>query len=217
MRQLSATSNINLILSCRPQAWLHTLTIHAGAIRPSDRCQTTPIYQRPPMSSRTSTTPRRSSISRPSATSIRASTTQPRPCSRSASRPRRAARRACRGLRHAAQAIVFHALMEPGDEFVAARQLYGGSINQFTQSFKSSTGTYASPIPIMPKLSRGALAEDQGDLRRVDRQSRRHHYRHCRYLGVAKEAGVRSSSTIRSPRPICCCRSSTAPISSFIR
>jgi O-acetylhomoserine (thiol)-lyase len=37
---------------------------------------------------------------------------------------------------HAAQALVFHALMEPGDEFVAARQLYGGSINQFTQSFK---------------------------------------------------------------------------------
>ena len=37
---------------------------------------------------------------------------------------------------HAAQAIVFHALMEPGDEFVAARQLYGGSINQFTHSFK---------------------------------------------------------------------------------
>jgi O-acetylhomoserine (thiol)-lyase len=37
---------------------------------------------------------------------------------------------------HAAQALVFHALMEPGDEFIAARQLYGGSINQFTQSFK---------------------------------------------------------------------------------
>jgi O-acetylhomoserine (thiol)-lyase len=37
---------------------------------------------------------------------------------------------------HAAQAIVFHALMEPGAEFIAARQLYGGSINQFTQSFK---------------------------------------------------------------------------------
>jgi O-acetylhomoserine (thiol)-lyase len=37
---------------------------------------------------------------------------------------------------HAAQALVFHVLMDPGDEFIAARQLYGGSINQFTQSFK---------------------------------------------------------------------------------
>jgi len=37
---------------------------------------------------------------------------------------------------HAAQALAFHALLEPGDEFIAARQLYGGSINQFTQSFK---------------------------------------------------------------------------------
>ncbi len=38
---------------------------------------------------------------------------------------------------HAAQMLVFHALMQPGDEFVAARQLYGGSINQFNHSFKS--------------------------------------------------------------------------------
>ena len=37
---------------------------------------------------------------------------------------------------HAAQFLVFHTLMEPGDEFIAARQLYGGSINQFSQSFK---------------------------------------------------------------------------------
>jgi len=37
---------------------------------------------------------------------------------------------------HAAQAIVFHTLLDPGDEFVAARQLYGGSINQFTHAFK---------------------------------------------------------------------------------
>lgn len=37
---------------------------------------------------------------------------------------------------HAAQLIVFHTLMEPGDEFIAARQLYGGSVNQFTHSFK---------------------------------------------------------------------------------
>jgi O-acetylhomoserine (thiol)-lyase len=38
---------------------------------------------------------------------------------------------------HAAQMIVFHTMMQPGDEFIASRQLYGGSINQFNQSFKS--------------------------------------------------------------------------------
>src|SRR6478735_576928 len=38
---------------------------------------------------------------------------------------------------HAAQMIVFHALMKPGDEFIAARKLYGGSINQFNHAFKS--------------------------------------------------------------------------------
>jgi len=38
---------------------------------------------------------------------------------------------------HGAQFLIFHTLMRPGDEFVAARQLYGGSINQFNQAFKS--------------------------------------------------------------------------------
>jgi O-acetylhomoserine (thiol)-lyase len=38
---------------------------------------------------------------------------------------------------HAAQIVTFHTIMSPGDEFVSARQLYGGSINQFNQSFKS--------------------------------------------------------------------------------
>ena len=37
---------------------------------------------------------------------------------------------------HAAQHLVAFTLFEPGDEFVAARQLYGGSINQFGQAFK---------------------------------------------------------------------------------
>ncbi len=37
---------------------------------------------------------------------------------------------------HAAQQLVFHTLLEPGDEFIAARQLYGGSINQFNHAFK---------------------------------------------------------------------------------
>ncbi len=37
---------------------------------------------------------------------------------------------------HAAQQIVFHTLMEPGDEFIASTKLYGGSINQFNHAFK---------------------------------------------------------------------------------
>ena len=38
---------------------------------------------------------------------------------------------------HAAQLVAFQALMHPGDEFIAARQLYGGSVNQFGHAFKS--------------------------------------------------------------------------------
>ena len=37
---------------------------------------------------------------------------------------------------HAAQFLVFHTLLESGDEFVAGRQLYGGSVNQFNHSYK---------------------------------------------------------------------------------
>ena len=38
---------------------------------------------------------------------------------------------------HAAEFLIFHALLQPGDEFVAARKLYGGSINQFNHSYKN--------------------------------------------------------------------------------
>src|SRR5579864_5062500 len=38
---------------------------------------------------------------------------------------------------HAAQVLVFHCLMQPGDEFVASKKLYGGSINQFNHAFKN--------------------------------------------------------------------------------
>ncbi|MBO3759805.1 O-acetylhomoserine aminocarboxypropyltransferase [Ciceribacter sp. L1K23] len=38
---------------------------------------------------------------------------------------------------HAAQMLVFHTIMQPGDNFLAAKKLYGGSINQFGHSFKS--------------------------------------------------------------------------------
>src|SRR5690606_25886364 len=38
---------------------------------------------------------------------------------------------------HAAQLLVFHTLMQPGDNFVAAKKLYGGSVNQFGHGFKN--------------------------------------------------------------------------------
>ncbi|MDB5621024.1 O-acetylhomoserine aminocarboxypropyltransferase [Tardiphaga sp.] len=38
---------------------------------------------------------------------------------------------------HAAQVVVFQQLLRPGDEFIASRKLYGGSINQFTHAFQS--------------------------------------------------------------------------------
>lgn len=38
---------------------------------------------------------------------------------------------------HAAEFLTFHTLMESGENFVAGRQLYGGSINQFSNAFKS--------------------------------------------------------------------------------
>jgi O-acetylhomoserine (thiol)-lyase len=41
------------------------------------------------------------------------------------------------GSGHAAQFLVFHALLQPGDEFIASNKLYGGSINQFNHSYKS--------------------------------------------------------------------------------
>ncbi|GJE01847.1 O-acetylhomoserine aminocarboxypropyltransferase [Methylobacterium isbiliense] len=38
---------------------------------------------------------------------------------------------------HAAEFLVMHALLQPGDEFIAANKLYGGSINQFNHSYKN--------------------------------------------------------------------------------
>lgn len=38
---------------------------------------------------------------------------------------------------HAAQLLVFHTIMRPGDNFVSARQLYGGAANQFGPAFKA--------------------------------------------------------------------------------
>jgi O-acetylhomoserine (thiol)-lyase len=37
---------------------------------------------------------------------------------------------------HAAQMLAFSTFMEPGDEFLSARKLYGGSVTQFSRTFK---------------------------------------------------------------------------------
>jgi len=42
----------------------------------------------------------------------------------------------CAASGHAAQFLAFFSLLEPGDEFIASRNLYGGSITQFGVSFK---------------------------------------------------------------------------------
>src|SRR6201988_4491812 len=38
---------------------------------------------------------------------------------------------------HAAQVVALHCLLTPCDELVAAKKLYGGSINQFNHAFKN--------------------------------------------------------------------------------
>ena len=48
---------------------------------------------------------------------------------------------------HSAQLLAFYTLMSPGDEFVASRFLYGGSITQFTHTFPRLGwhGTFVDP------------------------------------------------------------------------
>jgi O-acetylhomoserine (thiol)-lyase len=59
---------------------------------------------------------------------------------------------------HAAQVLVFHVLLDEGDEFVAARQLYGGSINQFMQSFKKFGWSVRFADTTDPQSFRAALS-----------------------------------------------------------
>jgi O-acetylhomoserine (thiol)-lyase len=58
---------------------------------------------------------------------------------------------------HAAQMLAFFAIMEPGDEFVASRKLYGGSITQFGRSFKKFDWNVIFVDPEDPENFRRAL------------------------------------------------------------
>ena len=58
---------------------------------------------------------------------------------------------------HAAQFLTFFTLLQPGDEFVAARNLYGGSLTQFGQSFPRLGWTCHFVDPTRPENFRAAL------------------------------------------------------------
>jgi O-acetylhomoserine (thiol)-lyase len=60
---------------------------------------------------------------------------------------------------HAAQAVAFHALMQPGDEFIASTKLYGGSINQFNHAFKNFDWRVKWADPDDPDAFRAALSD----------------------------------------------------------
>ena len=74
---------------------------------------------------------------------------------------------------HAAQFLIFATMLEPGDEFVASRNLYGGSLTQFGLSFKKLGWTAISSIRATREFPQGADAALQGDLHREPRQPRR--------------------------------------------
>jgi len=64
------------------------------------------------------------------------------------------------GSGHAAQFLAFFSLMEPGDHFVASRNLYGGSITQFAVSFKKLGWHCDFADPLEPETFRAALKEN---------------------------------------------------------
>jgi O-acetylhomoserine (thiol)-lyase len=58
---------------------------------------------------------------------------------------------------HAAQFLTFFTLLSPGDEFIASRNLYGGSLTQFSLSFKKLGWTCHFVDPTDPENFRRAL------------------------------------------------------------
>ncbi len=63
----------------------------------------------------------------------------------------------CAASGHAAQFLTFFTLLEPGDEFLASTNLYGGSITQFSHSFKKLGWNCRFVDPSDPENFRSAL------------------------------------------------------------
>ena len=61
---------------------------------------------------------------------------------------------------HAGQFLTFFTLLEPGDSFLASRNLYGGSLTQFGLSFRKLGWTCRFVDPIDPENFRRAMTAD---------------------------------------------------------
>ena len=96
---------------------------------------------------------------------------------------------------HAAQVIVMQALMMPGDELVASKKLYGGSINQFNHAFKSFgwNVVWADPDD-NSTFERAISPKTKAIFIEFDRQSGRRHHRHrggCQHRAQSRRAAHR--------------------------
>ena len=81
---------------------------------------------------------------------------------------------------HAAQVLVIHCLMHAGRRVrrLARSSMAARSTSSTTPS-RISAGTWCGPTPTTSRtFERAVSPQDQGDLHRVDRQSRRRHHRH---------------------------------------
>ncbi len=60
---------------------------------------------------------------------------------------------------HAAEFLVFHTLLEQGDEFICGRQLYGGSINQFNYAYQKFGWNVKWADAAKPETFKAALSD----------------------------------------------------------
>ena len=169
-----------------------TRMLHAGHIpgrRRSARGRSRSTRPRR-LSSTTPSWPRSSSSSASTATSTPASATRPPPCSRSdrfAGRRHRG-RRTSSGM--AAQFVALMTLLSPGDEIVSSSHLYGGTVTQFTHTFKKLSIKVLFVDPTGSTTGSRRSRQDARALRRDDRQPAR---QHSRLAALADSSPTRSA------------------------
>jgi O-acetylhomoserine (thiol)-lyase len=119
---------------------------------------------------------------------------------------------------HAAQVVIMHALMTPGDELVASKKLYGGSINQFNHSYKNfgwnvvwadpdDLGSFENAVTPKTKcIFIESIANPGGIIIDIEAIAKLRERRACHWWSITP-----------SQRPICANRSTMAPTLSCIR